>query len=61
MNSGVYFVVQPKLSQPRRATGDEEVDEFAYVRIHVHPKRFPSAHKVNWKVPLPVSMVSLDW
>jgi hypothetical protein len=26
------------------------VSRHAYVRVHVHPKRFPAAYSVDWKV-----------
>ncbi|BDA46168.1 probable mitochondrial RNA pseudouridine synthase Rpusd4 [Coccomyxa sp. Obi] len=39
----------PGHSQPQRASTDIHVDMNAYVRVHVHPKRFPNAYKVDWK------------
>ena len=41
---------QPVHQQPQRAASDVPVEKYAYVRVHVHPKRFPSAYKVDWKV-----------
>ena len=37
-------------SQPQRVTQDVAVSQHAYVRVHVHPKRFPAVHNVDWKV-----------
>lgn len=39
----------PGQSQPQRAATDVDVRMNAYVRVHVHPKRFPNAYKVDWK------------
>lgn len=43
-------MLQPELSQPKRAAEDVLVSKHAYVRVHVHPKRFPAAYIVDWKV-----------
>jgi hypothetical protein len=42
--------MQPEHSQPQRAKHDIEVDEFAYIRVHMHPKRFAAVYNVDWKV-----------
>ena len=44
--------VQPEHSQPKRAAEDVPVSRHAYIRVHVHPKRFPAAYIVDWKVLL---------
>jgi 23S rRNA-/tRNA-specific pseudouridylate synthase len=38
----------PALQHPRRILADTNVSAGGYVRVHVHPKRFPAAHSVNW-------------
>ena len=42
--------VQPGLSRPQRALMNAAVEVNAYIRVHVHPKRFPAAYTVDWKV-----------
>jgi hypothetical protein len=39
----------PRLQHPSRLLGDITVTAGCYVRVHVHPKRFPAAHSVDWK------------
>ena len=34
---------------PRRALRDVTVPRFAYVRVHVHPIRYPAAYTTDWK------------
>ena len=29
---------------------DVLVNQHAYIRVHVHPKRFPAVYGVDWKV-----------
>ena len=48
-------VLQPELSQTKRAAEDVQLTKHAYVRVHVHPKRFPAAYIVDWKVELVVA------
>ena len=33
-----------------RAAEDFEVNELAYIRVHIHPKRFPKAAATDWLV-----------
>lgn len=35
---------------PRRMVADCIVEPWSYVRVHLHPKRFPMAYDVDWKV-----------
>ena len=35
---------------PRRALRDVAVPCFAYVRVHVHPIRYPAAYTTDWRV-----------
>lgn len=35
---------------PQRASEDAVVGQHAYIRVHVHPKRFPAAYAVRWEV-----------
>ena len=35
---------------PRRALRDVAVPRFAYVRVHVHPIRYPTAYTTDWRV-----------
>lgn len=39
----------PKLQHPKRVLKDLHVSAGAYVRVHVHPKRFPAAYSVDWR------------
>ena len=39
----------PRLQHPSRLQQDIAVTAGCYVRVHVHPKRFPAAHTVDWK------------
>lgn len=39
----------PKLQHPKRVHKDMPVGAGGYVRVHVHPKRFPAAYSVDWK------------
>lgn len=34
--------------QPRRLTSDCVITQNSYVRVHVHPKRFPAFYRYNW-------------
>ncbi|GMH42683.1 hypothetical protein BSKO_10602 [Bryopsis sp. KO-2023] len=36
------------LQQPRRLTTDSTLTIYSYVRVHVHPKRFPAFYRYNW-------------
>lgn len=36
-------------SRPKRATTDIPVNKHAYIRVHVHPKRFPAVYAADWK------------
>lgn len=38
----------PKLQHPRRLSEDVHATAGGYVRVHVHPKRFPAAYSVDW-------------
>eukprot|EP00775_Hariotina_reticulata_P010254 gene10254-10412_t len=40
----------PKLQHPKRVLQDVAVGPGAYVRVHVHPKRFPAAYSVDWQL-----------
>ena len=46
---------------PRRALRDVAVPRFAYVRVHVHPIRYPAAYTTDWRVrgpdPCPTPML----
>ncbi|KAK9817741.1 hypothetical protein WJX72_001472 [[Myrmecia] bisecta] len=39
----------PRLAIPQRALADVVLADWAYVRVHVHPKRFPAVYLVDWK------------
>jgi hypothetical protein len=39
----------PALQHPKRILQDQEVAAGGYVRVHVHPKRFPAAHSCDWR------------
>ena len=39
----------PRAARPKRlASRDAPLGEGGYVRVHVHPKRFPAAHDTDW-------------
>jgi 23S rRNA-/tRNA-specific pseudouridylate synthase len=41
--------VQPSLAIPRRLfNAQQQVTEHSYFRVHIHPKRFGQAHRVDW-------------
>ncbi|KAK3244469.1 hypothetical protein CYMTET_45918, partial [Cymbomonas tetramitiformis] len=40
---------QNKKIKPERILEDREVKPGAYLRVHVHPKRFPRVYDVDWK------------
>ena len=42
--------LQNGLCQPQRATQDVSINQHAFIRVHVHPKRFPAVYTVDWKV-----------
>lgn len=44
------LLLQPVHAQPQRAAKDVLVNQYAYIRLHLHPKRFPAVYSVNWKV-----------
>ena len=46
--------LQSQARTPQRATADAAVHEHAYIRVHLHPKRFPAAYSVDWKVSAPL-------
>lgn len=53
---------QSQACTPQRAASDAVVPRHAYLRVHLHPKRFPAAYDVDWAVrcqllywPLPPS------
>ncbi len=51
--AGLSRLGRPPLHEeqvPRRMVEDCIVEPWSYVRVHVHPKRFPLAHAVDWKV-----------
>ena len=48
--SAVLVCLQTELCQPQRATQDVTINQYAYIRVHVHPKRFPAVYSVDWKV-----------
>ncbi|GAB4822393.1 hypothetical protein N2152v2_009439 [Parachlorella kessleri] len=39
----------PLLWTPQRVCEDVTVPRYAYIRVHVHPKRFPAAYVVRWE------------
>lgn len=39
----------PELQHPKRVIQDVPVVAGGYVRVHVHPKRFPAAYSVEWR------------
>ena len=41
---------QSQARTPQRVTADVEVPPHSYIRVHLHPKRFPAAHAVDWGV-----------
>ena len=46
-------VLQAEHSQPKRVTQDIAINKHAFIRVHVHPKRFPAVYTVDWKVNSP--------
>lgn len=48
-SDGIPFL-QPSNSVPRRVASDVTIEQYAFIRVHCHPKRFPAAHDYNWKV-----------
>ena len=46
----VIFCRQSSMCQPQRATEDVGINQHAFIRVHVHPKRFPAVYTVDWKV-----------
>ncbi|DBA66437.1 TPA: hypothetical protein ACH3X2_002415 [Trebouxia sp. C0005] len=40
---------QAEHSQPKRVTQDIAINKHAFIRVHVHPKRFPAVYTVDWK------------
>ena len=44
------LLLQPIHVQPQRAAKDVLVNQYAYIRLHLHPKRFPAVYSVDWKV-----------
>ncbi|KAL3148480.1 hypothetical protein ABBQ38_013923 [Trebouxia sp. C0009 RCD-2024] len=40
---------QNGVCQPQRATQDVVINQHAFIRVHVHPKRFPAVYTVDWK------------
>ena len=49
-NHCIALYAQPINAQPQRASGDVPVNQHAYIRVHVHPKRFPAVYTTDWKV-----------
>lgn len=41
---------QSQARTPQRMTEDAVVPRHSYVRVHLHPKRFPAAYSVAWQV-----------
>lgn len=41
---------QSQARTPQRTTEDVIVSEHAYIRVHLHPKRFPATYSVDWAV-----------
>lgn len=42
--------VQPKLRHPQRlADAEAAVTPAGFFRVHLHPRRFPQAHGVDWR------------
>jgi hypothetical protein len=46
----------PALQHPKRILQDQAVAAGGYVRVHVHPKRFPAAHSCDWKAAILADM-----
>ena len=44
--------LQSEMCHPQRAIQDVGINEYAFIRVHVHPKRFPAVYTVNWKVSM---------
>lgn len=44
--------LQSGMCQPQRATQDVGINQHAFIRVHVHPKRFPAVYTVDWKVSM---------
>lgn len=44
--------LQSGMCQPQRALQDVSINEHAFIRVHVHPKRFPAVYTVDWKVSM---------
>jgi hypothetical protein len=43
-------VLQPKLQHLQRlSSATAQVHEYGLCRVHLHPKRFPRAHVVDWR------------
>lgn len=42
--------VQSEMCHPQRATQDVSINQHAFIRVHLHPKRFPAVYTVDWKV-----------
>ncbi|DBA92792.1 TPA: hypothetical protein ACH3X1_002981 [Trebouxia sp. C0004] len=40
---------QAEQCQPKRVTQDIAINKHAFIRVHVHPKRFPAVYTVDWK------------
>lgn len=46
----MVLCLQSEMSHPQRATQDVSINQHAFIRVHVHPKRFPAVYTVSWKV-----------
>jgi hypothetical protein len=46
----------PALQHPKRILRDQAVAAGGYVRVHVHPKRFPAAHRCDWRAAILADM-----
>ena len=44
--------LQSEMCHPQRATQDVSINQHAFIRVHLHPKRFPAVYTVDWKVIL---------
>ncbi|DBB13532.1 TPA: hypothetical protein ACH3X3_000574 [Trebouxia sp. C0006] len=40
---------QAEQCQPKRVTQDIAINKHAFIRVHVHPKRFPAVYTVDWQ------------
>lgn len=40
---------QAEQCQPKRVTQDIAINKHAFIRVHMHPKRFPAVYTVEWQ------------